>query len=121
MRRGALNCILTGAMLGLGIPPVLRLLATVLESFAGIPDAVWRAFDCVQLMLWPTPLLLVSVEQPGAPDLGSWGTFAIATLANVTVYATVAGLVWVGLVKARPVLVLPLLIVAGIWYAVWRI
>ena len=121
IRRGALNTILVGAALGLVVPSVFRLLSTILESFDGVPDAVWTAFDYLQLMLWPTPLLLLPVDQPGAPDLTSWGTFAISTLANVTVYATIAGLMWAGLTKSRPILVLPILIVAGIWYAVWCI
>ena len=121
LRRGALNTILAGAVLGLVVPLLFRLLSAMLESFEGVPDAVWTAFDYVQLMLWPTPLLLLPVDQPGAPDLTLWGTFVISTLANVTVYATIAGLVWAGLAKARPILVLPLLIVAGIWFAVWCI
>ena len=120
MRRGALHYVSVGAGLGLVIPMVFGLASAALESLAEVPDAAWTAFDYVQLMLWPTPLLLVPVEEPGAPDLSSWGIFAIATLANITVYAGLASLVWVGVAKARPLLVLPLLIVAGIWYLVWR-
>ena len=120
MRRGALHYILFGAALGLGVPLVFRLASTVLELYTGVPDAVWTAFDYTQLMLWPTPLLLVPVEEPGAPDLSSWGAFAVATLANITAYAMLAGLIWMGLAKSRVILALPLLIVAGVWYAVWR-
>ena len=65
-------------------------------------------------------LLLVPVEEPGAPDLSSWGAFAVATLANITLYAVLAGLVWLGLAKSRWVLAFPLLIVAGVWYSVWH-
>jgi hypothetical protein len=65
-------------------------------------------------------LLLVPVEEPGAPDLSSWGSFAIAALANVTVYSTLAGLVWMGLAKSRLILAVPLIAVAGIWYLVLR-
>ena len=79
MRRGALHYILFGAALGLGVPLVFRLASTVLELYTGVPDAVWTAFDYTQLMLWPTPLLLVPVEEPGAPDLSSWGAFTVAT------------------------------------------
>ncbi len=111
---------MVGAALGLGVPLVFRLASTALESYTGLPDAIWTVFDYVQLMLWPTPLLLVPVEEPGAPDLSSWGAFAVATLANITVYAVLAGLIWTGLAKSRLVLAFPLLIVAGIWYAVWR-
>src|SRR5712692_10188710 len=120
MRRGALHYILFGAALGLGVPLVFRLVSNVLESYTGVPDAMWTAFDYAHLMLWPTPLLLVPVEEPGAPDLSSWGAFAVATLANITVYAVLAGLIWVGLAKSRFVLGLPLLIVTGIWYVIWR-
>ena len=120
MRRGALHYLLVGAALGLGVPLVFRLASIALEPYAGMPAAVWTVFDYVQLMLWPTPLLLVPVEEPGAPDLSSWGSFAVATLANITVYAGLAGLVWLGLAKSRFILALPLLIVAGIWYVVWR-
>jgi hypothetical protein len=116
MRRGALHYLLVGAALGLVVPLVFRLTSIALEPYAG----VWTVFDSVQLMLWPTPLLLVPVEEPGAPDLSSWGAFAIATLANVTVYALLAGLVWMGLTKSRLILAVPLLMVAAIWYAVWR-
>jgi hypothetical protein len=77
-------------------------------------------FDSAQLLLWPTPLLLVPVEEPGAPDLSAWGAVAIAALANVTLYATLAGLVWLGLAKSRWILAFPLLIVAGIWTIVLR-
>jgi hypothetical protein len=111
---------LVGAALGLGIPVVLRFIANGLESYARIPDAAWIIFDYVQLMLWPTLLLLVPVEEPGAPDLSSWRSIAVATLANVSVYATLAGLVWAGMAKSRWILVLPLLIVMGIWVEVWR-
>jgi len=120
MRRGALHYILIGAALGLGVPLVFRLASTALESYAGTRDVMWTVFDNVQLMLWPTPLLLVPVEEPGAPDLSSWGAFAVATLANIAVYAVLAGLIWVGLAKSRFILAFPLLIVAGIWYVIWR-
>jgi len=71
-------------------------------------------------MLWPTPLLLVPIEEPGAPDLSAWGSVAIAALANVTVYATLAGLVWLGLAKSRWILAVPVALVAATWYVVWR-
>ena len=120
MRRGPLHYVLVGAALGLGIPLVFRLASIALESYAEVPDAMWTVFDYVQLMLWPTPLLMAPVEEPGAPDLSSWGSFAVATLANITVYAGLAGLIWMGLAKSRLILAFPLLIVAGIWYEVWR-
>ncbi len=120
MRRAALHYVLVGAALGLGVPLVFRLASTALESYTEVPDAMWTVFDYVQLMLWPTPLLMVPVEEPGAPDLSSWGSFAVATLANITVYAGLAGLIWMGLAKSRLILAFPLLIVAGIWYEVWR-
>jgi len=120
MRRGVLHYILVGAGLGLGVPPVFRLASTVLESYAGARDVMWTVFDNVQLMLWPTPLLLVPVEEPGAPDLSSWGAFTIATLANITVYAVLAGLIWLGFAKSRLILALPLLMVASVWYAIWH-
>src|SRR3989442_14591093 len=120
MRRGALHYVLVGAVLGLRVPIVFRLASTALESYAGVPDAMWTVFDYVQLMLWPAPLLMVPVEEPGAPDLSSWGSFAVATLANITAYAMLAGLIWMGLAKSRVILALPLLIVAGVWYVVWR-
>ena len=120
MRRGSLHYILIGAALGLGIPLAFRVVSTVLETYEGTPDAMWIVFDYLQLMLWPTPLLLVPIEEPGAPDLSSWGTFVIATLANIPVYAALAGLVWTGLAKSRWILALPMLIVVSIWIEVWR-
>lgn len=117
---GALRFILAGAGLGLAIPLAFRLALAALDRLSEAPVSVLTAFDTVQLMLWPTPLLLVPVEEPGAPDLSSWGAFAIAALANVTVYATLAGLVWMGLAKSRWILVIPVLAIAGAWYAVWR-
>ncbi|HTO42472.1 MAG TPA: hypothetical protein VML56_00185 [Burkholderiales bacterium] len=121
MRRGALHYILIGAALGLAIPLVFRFVSTSLERFEQIPDAVWIVFDYLQLMLWPTLLLLIPVEEPSAPDLSSWGTVAVAALANVSVYAALAGLVWVGMAKSRWILLLPLLVVVGIWVQVWVI
>ena len=117
---GAMRFILAGAGLGLAVPVVFRLLFAALDRLPYAPVGVLTAFDYVQLMLWPTPLLLVPVEEPGAPDLSSWGSFAIAALANVTVYATLAGLVWLGLAKSRWILAVPALIVAAVWYVVWR-
>lgn len=117
---GALRFILAGAGLGLAVPLALRLASAALDRFPEAPVSALTAFDTLQLMLWPTPLLLVPVEEPGAPDLSSWGAFAIAALANVTVYAMLAGLVWMGLAKSRWILVIPVLAVAGAWYAVWR-
>jgi len=120
MRRGALHYVLVGAALGLGVVLAFRLASTALVSSTDVPDAMWTVFDYAQLMLWPTPLLMVPVEEPGAPDLSSWGLFAVATLANITVYAGLAGLIWMGLAKSRLILAFPLLIVASIWYEVWR-
>ena len=117
---GALRFILAGAGLGLAVPLVLRLVSAALDFSPNAPVGMLTAFDYVQLMLWPTPLLLVPVEEPGAPDLSAWGSFAIAALANVTVYATLAGLAWLGLAKSRWILAVPVLIVAGVWYVVWR-
>jgi hypothetical protein len=121
MKRGLLHYILAGAALGLAIPLGLKMVSVLLDSFEGVPDLVRTVFDNVQLMLWPTPLLLIPVEEPGAPDLSVWGTFAAATLANITVYSAIAGLVWMSLVKSRLFWALPLLAVAGTWYVVWRI
>jgi hypothetical protein len=117
---GALRFILLGAALGLAVPLVLRLASAGLDLSPNAPVGVLTAFDYLQLMLWPTPLLLVPVEEPGAPDLSAWGAFAIAALANVTVYATLAGLVWLGLARQRWILAIPVLLVAAVWYAVWR-
>jgi hypothetical protein len=117
---GALRFILAGAGIGLAIPLVLRLVLAALDFSPNAPVGVLTAFDYLQLMIWPTPLLLVPVEEPGAPDLSSWGSFAIAALANVTVYATLAGLVWLGLAKSRWILAVPVLAVACAWYVVWR-
>jgi len=114
----ALRYILAGAALGAAIPLALRLASAALESLSGLPEAAMTMFDSAQLLLWPTPLLLVPVEEPGAPDLSSWGAVAIAALANVTLYAALAGLLWLGLAKSRWILVFPLSIVAGIWYVV---
>src|SRR5260370_7198556 len=97
MRRGLLHYVLVGAALGLGVPFVFRLASTALESYTGVPDVLWTIFDYVQLMLWPTPLLLVPVEEPGAPDLSSWGSFAVATLATITVYSVFSALFFLAL------------------------
>lgn len=117
---GALRFILVGAGLGLAVPLAFRLISAALDRIPQAPVGMLTAFDYVQLMLWPTPLLLVPVEEPGAPDLSSWGSFAIAALANVTVYATLAGLVWLGLARSRWILLVPVLAVAAVWYTVWR-
>jgi hypothetical protein len=119
-RGSALRFVLAGAGLGLAVPLVLRVISAVLESFSDAPAGLLVAFDYVQLMLWPTPLLLVPIEEPGAPDLSAWGSVAIAALANVTVYATLAGLVWLGLAKSRWILAVPVALVAATWYVVWR-
>src|SRR5258708_8300703 len=120
MGGGLLDYVLVGGALGLGVPLVFRLASTALESYSGGPDVLWTICDYVQLMVWPAPLLLVPVEEPGAPDLSSWGSCAVATLANITVYAVLSGLVWLGLAKSRMILAFPLLIIAGVWYSVWR-
>ena len=117
----ALRFILAGAGLGAAVPLVLRLVSAALDFSPNAPVGVLTAFDYVQLMLWPTPLLLVPLEEPGAPDLSAWGSVAIAALANVTVYATLAGLIWMGLAKSRWILAFPLLVVAGIWYVVLHV
>jgi hypothetical protein len=117
---GALRFILAGAGLGLAIPLLFRIASAGLDRIPQAPVGMLTAFDYVQLMLWPTPLLLVPVEEPGAPDLSSWGSFAIAALANVTVYAALAGLVWLGLAKSRWILLVPVLAVAAVWFTVWR-
>jgi hypothetical protein len=116
----ALRFILAGAGLGAAIPLLLRLASAALESLSSMPEGVLTIFDSAQLLLWPTPLLLVPIEEPGAPDLSAWGSVAIAALANVTLYATLAGLLWLGLAKSRWILAFPLLIVAGIWTIVLR-
>jgi hypothetical protein len=116
----ALRFILAGAGLGAAIPLLLRLASAALESLSSMPEGVLTIFDSAQLLLWPTPLLLVPIEEPGAPDLSAWGSVAIAALANVTLYATLAGLLWLGLAKSRWILAFPVLFVAGIWYTVLR-
>ena len=117
---GALRFILVGAGLGIVIPLLLRLASAAMESLEALPVGLLTALDYATLMLWPTTLLLVPVEEPGAPDLSSWGFLAVAVLANVTVYAGLAGLVWAGLAKVRWILLIPALIVAGVWFIVWR-
>ena len=121
MHRQALRFILIGGAVGLAIPFVFRIASAVLATHAGTPAVALIAFDNIQLMLWPTPILMVPTEEPGAPDLSSWGIFTIATMANITLYAVLAGLTWAGLAKSRLILAVPLLIVVGVWYSVWRI
>jgi len=118
--RSLLTFIGVGAVLGLALPCLFRLIAVGLGGIAAIPSTAWSIFDLAQLLLWPTPLLMVPTEEPGAPDLSAWGTFTVATLANVALYAVLATLSWLGLSRSKVFLVLPLLIIGSIWYVVWK-
>jgi hypothetical protein len=75
MNRGALWFISVASVLGGAIPLVFRFASRVLGGAASIPPALWSAYDYLQLMLWPMPLLLVPSDAPGAPDLDAWGPF----------------------------------------------
>jgi len=120
MSRSPLTFVSVGAVLGLALPCLFRLISVGLGGIAAIPATAWTIFDFTQLMLWPTPLLMVPGDEPGAPDLSAWGTFTVATLANVSLYAGLAALFWLGLSRSKAILVLPLLIISSIWYIVWK-
>ena len=120
MNRGALWFILVGSALGVAIPLIFRFASLALGSAASVPPGVWSAFDYLQLILWPTPLLLVPSDAPGAPDLDAWGPFTVAALANVALYSGLGGLVWLGVYRSRWVFAAVAVIVGGTWYWVWR-
>jgi hypothetical protein len=120
MRHGPLAYILTASSIGFAIPILFRLFSVALEALPSMPDAAWVAFDIVQLMFWPTPMLLTSIEEPGAADLSAWGTFAVTTLANVTLYGGLGGLIWVGVARWRWFLSVPAILIVGLWYLAWR-
>src|SRR5213079_3134672 len=63
--------------------------------------------------------VLADADEPGSPDLNSFGPFTLATLGNAGLYAALAGLTWLGVKRSRWLLALPAAVVAGIWYAVW--
>ena len=120
MSRSPFTFLSVGAMLGLALPLLFRLISVGLSGITAIPDVAWNIFDLTQLMLWPTPLLLVPADEPGAPDLSAWGTFTVTTLANVSLYAGLTALFWLGVSRSKAFLVLPLLIIGTIWYVVWK-
>jgi hypothetical protein len=117
--RGLLRWLIVGAALGLAVPVVLQLLAKTLDNMEAVPSSALSAFDYVQLMLWPTPMIMLPADEPGSPDLNSFGPFTLATLGNAAVYAVLAGLTWLGVKRSRWFLVLPVAVVAGLWYVVW--
>ena len=120
MVSGPLRFVAVGAGLGFIVPVVFRILYGLQSAESSLSPAAWSVLDYVQLMLWPIPLLLVPTDEPGAVDLVAWGPFAVATLANVSLYGIVAVLLWAGLARWKPLLVVPVALVGGIWYAVWR-
>ena len=119
MIRSLLRWLIAGAALGLAVPVVLQLLARTLDNLEAVPSSVLSAFDYVQLMLWPTPMIMLPADEPGSPDLNSFGPFTLATLGNAVLYAVLAGLTWPGVKRSRWILVLPAAVVAGLWYLVW--
>ena len=120
MTRSPLTFISVGAGLGLGFPVFFRFVSGGLIGGSALPPGFWTVFDNLQLMLWPTPLLMGPSEEPGAADLTAWGPFAVATLANVALYGILAALVWLGIRHSKAILLAPVLIIVGIWYAVWQ-
>ena len=120
MNRGPLWFILIASVLGGVIPLIFRFTSRVLSGVSAIPPGLWTAYDYLQLMLWPMPLLLAPSDEPGAPDLGAWGPFTVAALANVALYGSLGGLIWLGIFRSRWVLVPVAAIVGGVWYWVWR-
>ncbi len=119
MIRSLLRWLIAGAAIGLAVPVVLQLLAKALDNMAAVPNSVLSAFDYVQLMFWPTPMIMLPADEPGSPDLNSFGPFTLATLGNAALYAVLACLTRLGIKRSRWFLVLPAAVVAGIWYVVW--
>src|SRR2546429_3684312 len=117
--RSLLRWLIAGAALGLAVPVVLQLLARALDNLEAVPSALLSAFDYVQLMFWPTPMIMLPADEPGSPDLNSFGPFTLATLGNAGLYAVLAGLTWLGVKRSRWFLLLPAAVVAGLWCVVW--
>ena len=115
-----LKFIAIGAALGGAIPLLFRLLYSTIDDGSSISSSAWEVMDYIQLMLWPTPMLLAAAEEPGAADLHSWGVVAVTTLANMTLYGVTAALICAGIYRAKVILVAPVLLVAGIWWAAWQ-
>ena len=90
MIRSLLRWLIAGAAIGLAVPVVLQLLAKALDNMAAVPNSVLSAFDYVQLMFWPTPMIMLPADEPGSPDLNSFGPFTLATLGNAALYAWVS-------------------------------
>ena len=83
MNRGPLWFILIASVFGGVIPLIFRFTSGVLSGAIPMPPGLWSAYDYLQLMLWPMPLLLVPSNEPGAPDFDAWGPFTVAAFANV--------------------------------------
>lgn len=120
MARSPLAFITVGAGVGLAIPLIFRLLYVLQSAEDSISAVAWTVLDYIQLMLWPTPLLLVPTDEPGAADLFAWGPFTVTALANVTLYGVISALLWAGVARSRPLLIVPAALIGAIWYAVWR-
>jgi hypothetical protein len=115
-----LKFIAVGVGLGAAIPLLFRLLYSTIDDGSSIPSSAWGVLDYVQLMLWPTPMLLVPAEEPSAANLYFSGVFAVTTLANMTLYGVIAALVCAGIYRAKVILVAPALLIAAIWWAAWQ-
>ena len=114
-----LSFVAVGAALGVAFPLLFRLLYAGPAAGPNLPVVGWTALDYLQLMLWPMPLLIAAPGDPGAPDLSEWGPFTVAALANAALYGVLGALLWAGLARSRFILVVPVLVLAGLWYAVW--
>jgi hypothetical protein len=73
-----------------------------------------RACEKATLLFWPSSIYMMAIDN--APPSSAFFLFLITALLNAVLYSTIGAGLWYGLFKRHAVLVVPIFLIAGMWW-----
>jgi hypothetical protein len=113
MRKLILMCITAG----IGVPCAFALMWHWFETPGMLSDGAQRVLVKVQLILWPSSVMMMPATDPNNPQL-YWTAFTLSVAANVLLYVVLGILVWLGVTRNRWYLLPAIAGLAVLW---WRL
>ena len=103
---------------GLLIPIVFSIAWAMLEKHSQLYLSLGRVLEVIQLLLWPTSLMMMGTAREASTNIT---VLLISSIANALLYALIGTLIWYGIYKQPWALFLVFIVVAAGWYSLFTL